>query len=174
MIYTADKLFIVVTGVGQCAYDVLDESPGGQPHRFCNVVPGDIAWDQCECGQLAQTITNVVPSEDGTSAAPDVRQTKCGPAFTLAEVTLSLTRCVPGVDNNGHGPKCNQLLEAARILEIDRYLVRQAVTCCLLNLRNTYEITTFTVGAAQSVGPQGMCAGFDLTYKFAVGGICCE
>jgi hypothetical protein len=169
--------FAIVTGVGECVREELAETDAGVPDRFCLIVPGEIAWDECECGQFAQSITTEVPSENFPFPATDRRSTACGPQFLVVTVVASLTRCVPTFDRNNKPPSCDALFAAALRLEEDRTALRRGVTCCLRGMRNTYtspiRITDFTVGAATSVGPNGMCAGVELTYQFAVSNVCC-
>lgn len=169
--------FTIVTGVGECVREELAETEAGVPDRFCLIVPGEIAWDECECGQFAQSITTEVPSENFPFPSTDRRTTACGPQFLVVTVVASLTRCVPTFDRNNRAPSCDSLFAAALRLEEDRGALRRGVTCCLRAMRNTYtspiRITDFTVGAATSVGPNGTCAGVELTYQFAVSNVCC-
>jgi len=173
MSYEVTTLVPVVTGAGQAVYDALVSSPAGQPERSCLLVPGQIAWDNCDCGQLAQTITIVAQSSTPPAAADDVRQTACGPPYTVARVTLSLVRCVHVIDDNGKPPTCAALLDDAVTLETDRWLARRALVCYLKNLRDTYMIVSFGVGTATSVGPDGGCGGFELGYWIALASVCC-
>jgi len=174
--YEALTLALVVTGVGQAVYDDLVDTPGGQPDRFCPLVPGDIAWDACDCGLLAQTITSAFGSNNFPQPAADSRQTRCGPNLTVAQVTLVLVRCVTTFEPNSDGtrpPTCAQLLADAVTLEYDRWTVRRAVSCYLGGLRDATRIHDFAVGPVASVGPSGGCVGVQLTYQFAVGSVCC-
>lgn len=168
------QAFAVVTGVGMCVVDDLDRTEWGSPDRICLAVPGEIAWDDCQCGQFAQTITQDVPSENFPIAATDRRTTACGPQHLVVSVTASLVRCVTGINRrDGKPPTCDELLRDARRLEDDRTALRLGVTCCLRALRDAYTITEFTVGAATTVGPQGGCVGVELTYQFGLRNVCC-
>lgn len=168
------KAFTVVTGVGMCAVEELDRTEWGRPDRVCLLVPGEIAWDDCQCGQFAQTITQDVPSESFPIAATDRRVTACGPAHLVVNVTASLARCVPGPNpRNGEPPTCEQLLTAARRLEDDRTALRLGIACCLRTLRNANVITDFTMGAAITQGPQGGCVAVELSYQFGLRNVCC-
>ena len=171
--YTPDNVIMVVTGTGQCVYDALVDSPGGQPNRSCLLVPGQIAWDECECGQLAQSIGDDFPSTTFPLPAVDQRQQPCGPPLITVQVTLSLTRCVPVPGDNGKPPKCDKLRDAAVTLMWDRWLTRRAVTCCLRESQRANLITNFAVGSTSIVGPEGACAGFEMIYTLGFGGICC-
>lgn len=166
----------VVTGVAECVVAALENTPGGVPNRVCPVVPGAIAWDNCECGQLAQTITSVAPTRAFPTPSSELPDEKCGSPMVVVSVTLSLTRCVTGVDDRGNSPRCASLFEEAVILEADRAAVRRAVRCCLANIYAEMppRIFAYTVGAVNSVGPEGGCAGIEMTYQFGIANDCCE
>lgn len=165
--------FIIVTGIGTCTAEELADTEGGTPDRICLAVPGEIAWDNCECGQFAQTITSDAPSNVFPIQATEVEHNACGPPLLVFTVTSSITRCAPGMDNDRHPPSCAALLTAARVLEDDREALRKSVTCCLRALREAYRVTNFAVGATQSVGPQGGCVGVNITYQFGLNYVCC-
>jgi hypothetical protein len=160
MVYLETSSIVAVTGALQCVYDALDP----KPNRFCPLVPGDIAWDECECGQLAGSITEDFPSNIFPTPANDSPQTKCGPPLMVVAATLSLVRCVPTPNDNGHPPKCDLLLEAAVQLERDRWAARRALSCCLKGMFARFEIANFLVGTTTTIGPEGMCAGFNLPF----------
>lgn len=167
MMYLETSSIVAVTGALQCVYDALGDTEAGLPNRFCPLVPGEIAWDECECGQLAGTIVDIYPSGNFPQAINDTPQSKCGPPLIVVSASLSLVRCVPVPDNNGKGPTCDKLFAAAVTLEIDRFTARRALRCCLKGMYTRLEIANFTVGNAVSVGPEGMCAGF--TMPFLIG-----
>lgn len=173
MRYTALALSAVVTGAGEAVRLALTATTAGAPSRVCLLVPGEIAWDNCDCGQLAQTITEVYPSDTFPVPANDSRRTACGPNLTVARVKLSLVRCVRG-PTDGDPPSCADLLADALVLESDRYVARTALACYLAGRRDAYAITDFAVGAGVSVGPQGDCAGVEVAYLVGLGSACCS
>ncbi len=165
--------FVIVTGVGECTLAEIDETTAGRPERVCLAVPGEIAWDACECGQFAQSIAQDVPSNVFPTPAEDTRTTPCGPLLRVVTVNVSLMRCVSVLTDDGRAPTCAQQQADALQIEEDRVALRRGVTCCLKDLRTARRITDFSVGAAVTRGPQGMCAGIELTYRFALNSICC-
>jgi hypothetical protein len=171
--YSPELVAEVVVGAGQAVHQEL-VSLDADVDRACYLVPGDVAWDECDCGQLAQTVTEVVPSSSFPTPATDTRQTPCGPGLAMVRVRLSLVRCVPGMDDNGTPPACDDLAVAALALETDRWVVRRVVPCYLQELRRTYVILDYAVGAGTSVGPLGGCAGVELLYTFGVADACCD
>lgn len=166
-------IVVVVTGAAQAVREEIISLGCGDVNRFCPLVPGEIAADECDCGQLAQTIVEVFPSNVFPTPATDTRQTPCGPQLSVVSVSVSLFRCVPGPNDNGTPPSCDALLNSAIVMECDRQAVRTAVACYLQELRDTYQIHDFAIGSATSVGPDGGCAGVQMTYQFAVSNICC-
>lgn len=165
--YTLTTLTTIVTGVGAAVVEDV-EAECGSIDRVCLLVPGEIAWDQCDCGQFAQTITGIVGSSGFPTPALDTKQTPCGPNEVIISVTESLVRCVPGPDDNGEPPTCAALLDSAITLECDRYVMRHATRCYLKSLYDAYSITGFSVGNATAVGPSGLCVGVELSYSFGL------
>ena len=161
----------IVTGVGQCIVEELEATPqsGGVPTnmRLCLLVPGNVAWDGCDCGQLALTIMRQYPTQSFPIDASDIPLIgNCGPFGQVVEVLVSLMRCVPGLDQAGKPPKCDKLLSAALVQQGDAFAVRNGVLCCLRELKRTYTIQKYTVGAATFVGPEGNCGGVELIFRF--------
>lgn len=172
--YVPLTVITIVTGAGEAVLAELSTQNQPPLSRYCALVPGEIAWDNCDCGQLAQSVGDVYPSNNFPTSAADQRRTPCGPNLIIIPVTLSLTRCVPVSTNDGRPPSCDKLLAAAITLEVDRWVVRQAITCYLRDLRDTYVIADFSVGVARTVGPQGACVGVELSYLVGVGSSCCS
>ncbi len=163
----------LVTGVGSCIATALDGSLGGRPDGFrtCLLVPTQqIPWDNCGCpagGQLALAIQSVYgstkfpqPADSGTDWS------KCGPRWQVAQVMVSLTRCVPGMDDTGAPPTCADELAAALVLESDRQTVREAIACCLEPLKTAQPQTIggWALGPSLTVGELGGCAGIETVF----------
>jgi hypothetical protein len=160
--------FATVTGVGEYIRSELVSTEGGVPQRFVLITPGSIAWDNCDCGQFAQTINSVASSRVFPTPASDVPEQPCGHPLAVVSVTLSLLRCIPGFDAKGNPPSVAALLDTARVIEEDRQVVRRALSYYLKTLRDEYKIINYTIGIAQSVGPEGQCGGIELTYSFGI------
>jgi hypothetical protein len=165
LIYALDKISVIVTGVGQCVYDALDV----KPHRVCLMVPGEIAWDECECGMLTQTVERVTPGTNFPIENENEPFHKCGPPLVIVSVQVVVARCVQIPNDNGHPPKCSALQHDALQLERDRFYMIEAVTCCLQDMYENTDITAYSIGSAVSVGPGGMCAGVQMGYRFGLG-----
>src|SRR6187402_1380307 len=108
-----------------CITPYLEGTTSGLPARVC-ITTGEIAWDDCECGQLAISLT----SQYETAAFPEPWSgetnqgiLKCGPPMFVFNYTISMTRCSPiGEDDNP--PTCAQLAAAARVTVEDAWAVR--------------------------------------------------
>ena len=111
--YVPLNVSVVVTGTAESVRQELTGTAAGVPDRFCALVPGEVAWDNCQCGQFAQTIESVFGSNSFPTPATDTRQTPCGPNLTVVVVRASLVRCVHGVSDDGRPPSCAALLADA-------------------------------------------------------------
>lgn len=172
---TALTASVIVTGIGMCVVEELQNTPesGGVPAnmRVCLMVPGNIAWDACECGQFAQTIQSDYPTINFPADASDQvvgAGAGCGGRPLVYQVLASITRCVPGMTNTTppRPPSCDALSRAALVMEGDAYALRRGVECCLETLQDDLVIVKYVVGRVNRVGPEGNCAGVELIYKF--------
>lgn len=149
-----------------CVYDGVDHTGTLSIARKC-LVPGDIAWDQCECGQLAMSENRRYGSRAFATEAPDL-DAECGEPVLTIDVTISLTRCVPGPNDNGDPPSCDALNTAALQLLKDKNDVRRTLMCCLTNAYNSHStrppLLGFIIGAQETTGPSGLCAGSDTNF----------
>lgn len=144
-----------------CAYNAVDHGVGLEINRV-GVVPGDIAWDECQCGQLVITEERRFPSRDFPLEEVD-HTAECGEPWLVVVLTLSLTRCAPVGDDNGNPPLVGGLGVAAAQLSKDMNDVRHPVYCCLNTAYDANQIMAFQLGAMEVVGPSGGCVGFDMT-----------
>ena len=151
----------IVTGVGVCVRDGLAaDSIGGVGPDFttCLLVPSfTLPWDNCQCGQLYQSIRRTYGSDTFPALSTGDNQGKCGPQFQVAEVVISVARCVPVVDDSGRPPPCDELLTAALTVESDRSSVRQSLACCLQQLYQSRRIAAYAIGDSITVGDLGGC-----------------
>ena len=164
---------VIVTGVGMCVVEELQNTPesGGVPAnmRVCLLVPGNIAWDGCDCGQFAQTIQRDYPTLTFPVDASELvlgAGGGCSSRPIAYQVLASIVRCVPGLEASGKPPSCAKLQTSASIMAADAFALRRAIECCLNDLQDDNVIEKFSVGAVSYVGPEGNCAGVELIYKF--------
>lgn len=157
----------IVTGISACIIDALAQTPAGAPDRQCLLVPTQsIPWDNCDCGgQIATAIQSVYGSSRFPTPADATRDwSPCGPAWQVAQVLVSVVRCVPTMDDQGQPPSCPAELAAALTLEDDRTAIRQALACCLTNLKDTAVIGAWAMNPTVTVGELGGCAGVETTF----------
>lgn len=160
----------VVTGVAECILAELADNPEthGTPGRIVYLTPGQIAWDGCDCGQLAMTIvrrypTVRFPADDSQNAA----QGGCKIRPTAIEAVASLSWCTPGLKANApYTPTAAELLEAALQFEADAFVMRTAIECCLDSMKRSRLLWDWRVGAAVTAGPDGYCAETHVTFFF--------
>jgi hypothetical protein len=158
--YTPLTFFQVVTGIGECIRAELAATDAGAPERVCLSVPGAIAWDGCDCGQLALTVNRIYGSRTFPAEGADVaNEQSCGMPLAVADVTVSVVRCVAGPDDQGNPPSCEQLLADARTWHADVYAVRHAVACCLRDMVDNNQVVEWQLNATAAAGPEGLCAG---------------
>jgi hypothetical protein len=164
-----------VTGVGACVVDALNQTPAGAPDRQCLLLPTQtIPWDNCDCGgQVAQAIQETFGSDRFPSRAEAKDWQPCGPPWNVVQVMLSVTRCVPTMDEQGQPPPCADSLAAAITLENDRTAVRQALACCLTDLKTAGQIFGWALQPSTTVGELGGCAGVETPYLFSMRSCLC-
>jgi hypothetical protein len=96
------------------------------------------------------------------------RQSRCGSPIWIIEYEISILRCAPIQDEQGHPPPCADLDESARRLAIDAWAVRTGIGCCLTDLKAELEangapsIHEYLIREQIATGPAGGCAGSSL------------
>jgi hypothetical protein len=163
---------IIVSG---CAAALATQSSGGVVNRSL-VTMGEVAWDNCQCGQLALTITRIYLSQTFPQDASR-QQTRCPTGYVVADCSLSIVRCVPGPDLNGNPPDAAALTTAAGIELQDAFVTWGMTECILMSLYSStpYGIMEYVMLDQTSLGPLGSCAGTALNFKIGFNrtGICC-
>ena len=167
----------IVTGVGQCVIDALEQTPAGVPCRQCLLLPTDtIPMDNCGCGpgsectgQVALSIRGVYGSDQFPAPASGKAWTQCTPRYQVVRASVQVTRCVPTIDETGQAPECADELAAAVTLENDRTAIRQAIACCLDYAFHNQQphVGTWLMNESLTIGELGGCAG--VLTEFLVG-----
>jgi hypothetical protein len=165
----------IVTGIGAAVRDALADTPDGIPGRVCLLVPGAIAADACDCGQLALSIARVFPSNGlPGEAIVDESAGGCPPPILAATITVSLFRCAPTVDDDLDPPSCDALLASAVAWDTDVAVIRRALACRLAELAHQDVIVGYVIGATTPVGPDGACLGADTTITIGINNCGCS
>lgn len=165
-----------VTGIGAAILEALEDTPAGVPGGFraCLLVPGAIAADGCDCGQLALSITRIFPSTTfPVEAILDQAAAGCPPPILAAVVTVSLFRCAPTVDDDLNPPSCDALLATAVTWDADVAAIRRALACHLADLASQDRILGYVIGPTVPVGPEGACLGADTTITIGINNCGC-
>lgn len=139
----------------------------GAPDRVC-VVPGAIAWDECECGLLAVNITRHAFTDNFPSDRSSTAQTACQAAFIMADLNIGIARCVPGPLEGELAPECEKLEASAKTTEEDAFTVLKHTTKTLCELKENDDIVDFLVREQQTIGPAGWCVGSTLSFTVAL------
>ena len=136
------------------------------------VTVGQIAWDECPCGQLAVTLVEMFPAE--TFPTFTLRGSiRCPPGLWIAHYTVEMLRCASGSSDTGTPPTPAALASDALLAVKDAHAVRAGVRCCLEVEGAAARIIQFGVGRQLMVGPQGGCVGSDLDVYIALAGCLC-
>lgn len=175
MTVSAWSFAIVVTGAAKAALAAMAATPEAGildplAVRFCPLVPGNIAWDACDCaGQLAFTIQRIVPAvvyPQDASGIPNLGG--CQPPILFAECLVGWNRCVPGLQNDGTAPTPDQLMASAFLFQGAAYGMRTGIESFLCEEKRNYRIRDFRIGTEIFPGPDGNCASVELPFSFAL------
>lgn len=158
MITGTARWYTLGTRLVDAAYNGLSSQPGRK-----GVVPGEIAWDACDCGgMLAVTVPRVFFSEVFPEEAEAVIGVRCQAPYEVAEFTVSVVRCAPQPDGAEAAPAADALDAAGGLLLQDMAEVMDAVARALCTMHDNDDITDYLINPAESVGPEGACVGFTL------------
>ena len=136
---------------------------GGPMNRAC-VVPGAIAWDECECGALYVSVSRWFLSDTfPASQSADQRVGPCELTWLVAEITIQVMRCAPtAAGRNVVAPTCEALDNAAKIMVVDAYTTLTTTLSTLCGMKQDNLIIDFSLGEQTASGPEGMCVGTEL------------
>lgn len=133
--------------------------------REC-VVPGQLAWDECECGLLAvEWLGNIF-----SNTLPTPRQELNDGCNSMVGMTFRVTalRCAPGPIAPAVAPTCEALNAAAQTQFVDSFAVTRGVAFAAKALEDSNTVLAYTFGGATPTGPQGRCVGVTIDVTFGV------
>jgi hypothetical protein len=148
--------------VEACIYAAIDHSANWPINRH-GVVIGEIAWDDCACGQLVVSETR----RYGATAFPleaVIGTDNCNEPWLVVAYTVSLTRCVAVSQQSGEPPAISSLQASAQQNSLDMTQARRALQCCLSSHYDDNTLLAWEIGSQEVTGPGGQCAGFDMTF----------
>jgi hypothetical protein len=170
--YTPLGHYINVTGIAMCITDRLSLTPAGVPNRVC-IYPGDVAWDECECGMLALTTSRIFGSQTfPNEGIQGVGLSTCGLPYMVANLDITILRCAPP-PREKRPPTCAALAASSRTMYEDAFAVWQGTLCCLREMRAQGFLAEYAMAAQTFVGPQGGCVGSTMTINLGYLGPCC-
>lgn len=127
------------------------------------MVPGEIAWDACDCdGLLAVTVPRVFYSENFPEEAETIVGVRCQAPYEVAEFTISVLRCAPQPSGADTASLVADLDAAAGLLLQDTTEVMDAIAKALCVMHDADDIADYLINPAESAGPEGACVGFTL------------
>lgn len=160
--------------VGHVLLDALETDLAaslGGPVQRASMVPGEIAWDECDCGLLAISARRWWLSDDfpeGQFAQSIIRSSPCNLPWLVGELRVQVIRCAPNPEGNMISVPPADLDAAAEILISDAHVVINTTTETLCDLKETDQIIDYTIGEVDTQGPNGGCVGSELIVFVAV------
>lgn len=167
-----------------CLCAALADSLGGPVCRCClrpggGLPPMDSCY--CECGatgggngQASVQVSDYYPSARFPRRGIDVWDDNCNTITWVAELTMTVYRCVHVLAEDGTPPTCAELDADARKLASDRTAMMAAWACCdWRRAEPGGEEASVVPQGWTPVGPLGGCAGGTFTVLVDVGPFCC-
>lgn len=138
-----------------------------------------VAMDNCTCncndtgsGQASVQVTSIYPSAKFPRQGVDTWDQPCRSGTWVAELTMTVYRCVAVLSDKGVPPTCTQLEADFRKIQSDAAAMRRAFACCDWRGDPDNEARVIP-GAWVPVAPQGGCAGGFMTVLVDLGPLCC-
>lgn len=166
--------YAVITGVGECILTELGETgttgccedQQGGGFVYYPIVPGEIAWDNCQCGLFTQSAGQTLWSDNSRDPIQlSDAQNNCGPYYVGMDITALILRCAPQPVGEALAPTPDALAAASQIWHADAAAIRRGVVCCLEAMLEANTIEGFQIIGVTPQGPQGACVGSQLTYR---------
>lgn len=125
------------------------------------VVPGAIAWDECDCGLLAVSVAQIYLTE--TFPDPLTRKvgSACDAPYEVGEIVIQVVRCAPNPDGL-EPPTVAELDASAQEVLRDAYEMLRAVSIELCEMNAARDIADFMLRPLTAQGPSGGCVGNEL------------
>jgi hypothetical protein len=157
------KWHTVASTIEQAVYAELTTKPDRH-----GVVPGAIAWDECDCGLLAVSVARIFLTETFPDELSRRIGNACDAPYEVAELVIQVIRCVPGPDS-ATAPTTVQLDASAQEILQDAYELLKAVSVKLCEMNRDRDIADFMVRPLTAQGPSGVCGGNELRAYVALG-----
>jgi hypothetical protein len=126
------------------------------------VVPGAIAWDECDCGLLAVSVARIFLTETFPDELSRRIGNACDAPWEVAEIVIQVVRCAPNPDDPMTAPTTAELDTSAREVLTDAYEMLLAASVTLCQMNQAREISDFMLRPLTAQGPTGGCVGNEL------------
>lgn len=157
MITGALKWYTVASTLEQAVYAELTTKPDRH-----SVVPGAIAWDECDCGLLAVSVGPIYLTETFPDPLSRRVGNACDAPWEAAEIIMQVVRCAPNPDDPLTAPTTAELDASAQEVLRDAYEMMLAVSVKLCQMNRDREISDFILRGITPQGPAGGCVGNEL------------
>lgn len=157
MISGALKWYTVASTLKQAVYDELTTKPDRH-----SVVPGAIAWDECDCGLLAVSVARVFLTETFPDELARRVGNACDAPWEVAEIVIQVVRCAPNPDDPLTAPTTTELDASAQEVLRDAYEMMRAASVTLCEMNRDRDIADFMLRPLTAQGPTGGCVGNEL------------
>jgi hypothetical protein len=156
------KWYTVASTLEQAVYAELTTKPDRH-----GVVPGAIAWDECDYGILAVSVAQVFLSE----SFPDQTARpvgNCDSPYEVGEVVIQVVRCAPNPEDPLTAPTVAELDASAQEVLRDAYEMLKGASVRLCEMKRDRDISEFLLRPLTAQGPSGGCVGNELRFYAAL------
>lgn len=169
MLSGSGAFYTILQTVKAALIPAFVNSDGGSLNRVA-IVPGAIAWDECDtCGLLAlATVRTYLSDEFPIETAQPVTVSNAQGALLCADMAVQAIRCAPTPQGNELSPSVLALEKSAQAVNSDAYTVMCTVLATLDTMSVQDDIVSYVIRPLNYVGPEGACVGSELTFSVAV------
>ena len=164
MITGPDKWYTVAETIRAAVHAGLTLAP-----QRSGVVPGGIAWDECDCGMLAVAQNRIFLSDAFPSQSTAPAGVRCDAAWEIGEYSVQVVRCAPNPQGQSLAPTVAALDASAQETMRDAYEVMKAVSETLCIMHDDGDISDFLLLTLVPQGPDGGCVGVELGFVVGLG-----
>jgi hypothetical protein len=160
----------VITGsarwytVGSHLVTAVRDGLTSKPKRV-GQVPGEIAWDACDCGGMLAVALSRLYLSDAFPEEAETVNGACQPPYEVGQFTVAVVRCAPNPEGVESAPPADELDTAAGRLLQDAPEMLDSVAAALCRLREDDDVLDYLVTPVEPVGPEGGCVGVTLTAR---------
>jgi hypothetical protein len=157
------KWYTVAAALEAAVYAELTTKPDRH-----SVVPGAIAWDECDCGLLAVSVAQIYLSDQFPDQVASKAGVRCDAAWEVGEFVLQIIRCAPQPEGDALAPTTTALDASAQEVLRDAYELLLAASVKLCQMSDAHDIADFLMRPLTAQGPSGGCVGNELRVVVAL------